>query len=264
MSKEKRDRQRVNREARREAERKAQRRANLRKSTIRWGGLLVAFLATFAVLSFLSRDDGAPDESIPIGPGSYQEFRDQAVACDGAGPGALVLQDFTEPADQGLSGTVSATLATSCGDIEIEMDADASPETVNSFVFLAREGYFDNTACHRLVPGFVLQCGDPTATGTGGPGYTIADEFPDAGFSYEKGVVAMANGGAGTTGSQFFIALADTNLGPAFSVLGRVVGSEDTLAALAEIPLGQSPIDTLGEVGDPLESIYIQSVTISE
>lgn len=264
MSNEKRARQRANRLARREAERKIQRRANLRRSAIRWSGLLVAFIGTFAIISFLNRDDGTTDPGIEPGPASYQEFRDQPVACDGTGPGALVLQDFAEPEPQDLSGTVTATIATSCGDITIEMDADASPETVNSFVFLARSGYFDNTACHRVVPGFVVQCGDPTATGTGGPGYTVPDEFPADDFRYERGVVAMANGGAGTTGSQFFIALADTNLGPQFSVLGRVVGSDDTLAAIADVPLGQVPGNALGEISTPLESIYIEGVTITE
>ena len=156
---------------------------------------------------------------------------------------------------------MTATLNTSCGPIEMMLDADGFPETVNSFVFLAREGYFDGTVCHRFVDGFLLQCGDPTATGGGDAGYSLPDEFPEDGFVYGRGVVAMANAGAGTTGSQFFIVTGDASqLGPQFSILGEVLGSDDTLAALDGIPRGLQPN---GEPSAPLETIYIDSVDIS-
>ena len=262
MPTEKRERQRLNREAKQAAEKKQRRRTTWRKSSVRYGGLLAVFLGVFAVLGLFGGDDETP-AGPAAGPSSYQDFRAQSVACDGSEPSALVLQSFDEPQDQALSGTVTATISTSCGEIEIEMDADASPETVNSFVFLAREGYFDSTACQRMVSGFVLQCGDQTASGLGDPGYIIPDELPEDGFVYEPGVVAMANSGPGTTGSQFFIVLGDNELESDFSILGRVVGSQDTLGALAGVPLGLGPGE-VPELSAPLESIYIEGVTISE
>jgi peptidyl-prolyl cis-trans isomerase B (cyclophilin B) len=204
-----------------------------------------------------------PDTTTPtieVGPADYAGFRAQPTACGGEQPPEVSPVTFPEPADQALTGAVDVTIATSCGPIRMTLDPAASPQTVNSFVFLAREGYFDGTACHRLVEGFVLQCGDPTATGTGGPGYTLPDEFPEEGFVYEQGVVAMANSGPGTTGSQFFIVTGDASaLGPEFSILGTVVGSAETLAAVAEIPLGLAG----REVSAPLETIYVESVAIT-
>jgi len=195
-------------------------------------------------------------------PAGYGEFREQPTACAGERPDALEEMQFDAPADQGLSGVVTGIISTSCGDIELALDADAYPETVNSFVFLARSGYFDGVACHRLVPGFVLQCGDQSATGTTGPGYTVPDEFPESDFTYGRGVVAMANAGPGTTGSQFFIVIGDASfLDPAFSVLGNVVGSEYTLDALHTIPLGLS---ARGEESVPLETLYITGVEITD
>ena len=207
-----------------------------------------------------SADDPEPDPGAALS--AYEVFRAQPTACGDTSPDPVQKLTFEVPEDQGLSGTVAAILSTSCGDIELSLDADTYPETVNSFVFLARAGYFDGVVCHRSVSGFVLQCGDPTATGTGGPGYNIADEFPDDGFVYQGGVVAMANAGPGTTGSQFFIVTGDASfLDNTFSILGTVVDSEDTLAALTAIPLGLS---TRGEASVPLETIYLNGVDISE
>ncbi|WP_456698797.1 peptidylprolyl isomerase [Aeromicrobium sp. P5_D10] len=115
----------------------------------------------------------------------------------------------------------SLTIATNRGDIEATLKPDTAPCTVNSFVSLAKQGYFDDTKCHRLVPGFVLQCGDPSATGTGGPGYAYADELKGD-EKYPAGTLAMANSGPDTNGSQFFIVLADAELDPKFTVFGSV------------------------------------------
>ncbi|MFI5427831.1 peptidylprolyl isomerase [Aeromicrobium sp. UC242_57] len=115
----------------------------------------------------------------------------------------------------------SLTIATNRGDIVASLKPDTAPCTVNSFVSLAKQGYFDDTKCHRLVPGFVLQCGDPSATGTGGPGYAYADELKGD-ETYPAGTLAMANSGPDTNGSQFFIVLADAELPPAYTVFGTV------------------------------------------
>ena len=196
-------------------------------------------------------------------PLNYAEFRQQPTACSGSAPDEIVPMVFAAPEDQSLDGNapVAATITTSCGDIELELDPGVAPETVNSFVFLAREGYFDGTVSHRVSPGFVMQAGDPTATGFEGPGYTIPDELPPEGFLYEAGTLAMANSGPDSSGSQFFIMLADAPLPPAYSVFGRVVGGLDTLNLIASLPLGPNP---RGEVSVPLETIYIEQITIDE
>ncbi len=120
-------------------------------------------------------------------------------------------------------GTVTATLKLTAGDIAITMDRAQAPCTVNSFVSLAEQGYFDDTDCHRLTDYgiFVLQCGDPTGTGTGGPGYTMKDEVTDS-LTYPAGTVAMANRGKDTSGSQFFLVYADTELPPDYTVFGTM------------------------------------------
>src|SRR5690606_21777336 len=112
----------------------------------------------------------------------------------------------TPPAEPTASGTVPATIRTSAGDLAVSLDADAAPCTVNSFLSLAQQGYFDETPCHRLTTSgiFVLQCGDPTGTGTGGPGYEFPDELTGS-ETYPAGTLAMANAGPDTNGSQFFV-----------------------------------------------------------
>lgn len=156
--------------------------------------------------------------------------------------------------------TYTAEIVTNKGTLVVELDDEAAPLTVNSFVTLARYHYFDDTNCHRIIPGFMAQCGDPTATGTGGPGYSFPDELPDSSDVYTAGTVAMANSGPNTNGSQFFIITGDaTFLPPSYSVFGTVVeGMDDTLSAL----------DAAGNPDDngvpPLEDVVIESVTITE
>jgi cyclophilin family peptidyl-prolyl cis-trans isomerase len=150
----------------------------------------------------------------------------------------------------------SATIATTKGAMVAALDPLAAPKTVNSFVFLARYHYFDGIAFHRVIPGFVLQGGDPTGTGTGGPGYRFADELPPPG-RYELGSLAMANAGPDTNGSQFFIISGPDGmrLPPQYSLFGKVVSGLDVVAA----------IDAIGSrSGKPSESVVIESVTISE
>lgn len=198
----------------------------------------------------------------PVPPSDYDGFRAQPVACGAEKPDPVTPLTFTAPDDLALdpASPITATISTSCGDIVVALDATAAPVTVNSFVFLAEAGYFDGTVSHRILPGFVVQAGDPTASGRGGPGYTIPDELPPPGFHYGRGVVAMANAGSGTTGSQFFIVLADTGLEANYSVFGEVVDGFDVLDRIAAIPLGMNPFN---EQSVPLETLYIQSVTIT-
>lgn len=197
----------------------------------------------------------------PQPPSDYAGFIAQPTACTATAPEEVAPMVFDAPEDQALDPTtkVAAVIKTSCGEILVELDPAIAPATVNSFVFLARAGYFDGTVSHRILPGFVLQAGDPTATGREGPGYTVPDELPDSGFLYEEGVLAMANSGPNTTGSQFFIMLADAPLPPSYSVFGRVTDGFDTLDSISLIPLGPN---AFGEVSVPLETLYIESITI--
>ena len=155
-----------------------------------------------------------------------------------------------------------ATLQTSCGEIVIDLNVSGAPETVNSFVFLAREGFFDGQVFHRVVKEFRSFTGDPEANGTGGPGYTIDDEHPPDDFVYEPGVVAMQNQGRGTTGSEFFFVTGEdaSVLTPQFNVLGLLISGEATLAEIEQIETALRPGSR--EQSLPLETVYIESVTI--
>jgi peptidyl-prolyl cis-trans isomerase B (cyclophilin B) len=156
--------------------------------------------------------------------------------------------------------TYDVTLATSCGDITVRLNLKAAPTTAASFVSLARSGFFDNTIFHRIVPGFVIQGGDPTGSGNGGPGYTTRD-VPPKGTKYTKGVVAMAKTGqqpAGTAGSQFYIVTGgDAGLPPDYALLGRVVKG---LAAAERIDALGDPQS--GEVGTPLRPVLLEKATV--
>jgi peptidylprolyl isomerase len=150
----------------------------------------------------------------------------------------------------------TAEMATSKGTMRIALDPLSAPRTVNSFVFLARYHFFDGIVFHRIIPGFVLQGGDPTGTGTGGPGYRFADELPPAG-RYEIGSLAMANAGPDTNGSQFFVISGPdgVRLPPSYSLFGKVVGGLDIVSA----------IDAVGtRSGKPKEQVAIESVTVTE
>jgi peptidyl-prolyl cis-trans isomerase B (cyclophilin B) len=128
-----------------------------------------------------------------------------------------------------------ATIATDDGDIVIELFADKAPQTVNNFVFLARDGYYDGVTFHRVIKGFMAQGGDPTGSGRGGPGYKFADEFHPALKHDQPGILSMANAGPNSNGSQFFITYTETpHLDGKHSVFGRVIEGMDVLEAIPE------------------------------
>jgi peptidyl-prolyl cis-trans isomerase B (cyclophilin B) len=219
----------------------------------------VAALSAIAVLVSACGDDGA-GATTPITSPQYDAFRAQPTACGAEAPPPASEMVFTAPDDLNLDGTIDAVLHTSCGQIRVQLDAGLAPATVNSFVFLAEQGYFDGTAIHRVANGAYVQGGDPTATGRGGPGYTLPDEPPPEGFSYIAGTLAMANAGPGTTGSQFFIVIRDAPLPPDYSVFGRVTAGTEVIAAMEAVPKGEGSI--LGEQSRPLETIYVERIEI--
>lgn len=151
----------------------------------------------------------------------------------------------------------SATFHTSVGDIQVELFADKVPVTVNNFVFLARQGYFDGTVFHRVIPNFMAQGGDPTGTGMGGPGYKFKDEFHPSLKHNTPGILSMANAGANTNGSQFFITHVPTPwLDNKHSVFGRVTAGMDVLMAIPE----RDP-QRASHPGAKLNSVTIEEMT---
>jgi cyclophilin family peptidyl-prolyl cis-trans isomerase len=129
----------------------------------------------------------------------------------------------------------TATISTDNGDIVVELFADKAPHTVNNFVVLARDGYYDGVTFHRVIKGFMAQGGDPTGTGSGGPGYKFADEFHPALRHDQPGILSMANAGPGTNGSQFFITyVATPHLDDRHTVFGRVIEGMDVVEAIPE------------------------------
>ncbi|MFC5909310.1 peptidylprolyl isomerase [Streptacidiphilus monticola] len=165
------------------------------------------------------------------------------------------------------SAAYAGTLHTSCGDVPIRLDAKGAPQTVNSFVFLAQQQYFDHTRCHRLTTSgiYVLQCGDPTGTGSGGPGYTLPDEnLTDtriAKGTYPAGTVAMANTGqAHTGGSQFFLVYQDSPLPPSYTPFGTMTA--DGLKLVQRIG-ANGTADGSGD-GRPKDDVVINSVSVAK
>ena len=168
-----------------------------------------------------------------------------------------VSKSFAGPPDLTIdtAAQYTATITTNLGDIVVSLFADTAPNTVNNFVFLANEGYYDGVIFHRVIPGFVAQAGDPTGTGRGGPGYTFADELNDP-LPYTRGILAMANAGPNTNGSQFFIVHEDVGLPYAYTIFGEVISGMDVVDAIAATPTGP---------GDrPTTDIIIESITVDE
>lgn len=151
--------------------------------------------------------------------------------------------------------TYTATLETSHGTIVLDLDPTYAPLAVNNFVFLASEGFYDGVTFHRVVPGFVIQGGDPTGTGRGGPGYRFRDELEGPG-DYRRGTVAMANSGPNTNGSQFFICLADVRLPHQYTIFGRVVEGLDVVDAIAALPRDRADKPTTDAV---ISSVRVSS-----
>ncbi len=152
------------------------------------------------------------------------------------------------------------TLETTKGEIQFETYADDAPNTVKNFITLAEKGFYDEVIFHRVIDGFMIQGGDPTGTGMGGPGYTFDDEInPESDVykeGYKKGVVAMANAGPNTQGSQFFIMVADYPLPPAYTIFGKLIAGQDVADAIAKVEKNEND--------KPIEDVIIERVLISE
>jgi peptidyl-prolyl cis-trans isomerase B (cyclophilin B) len=293
----KRDRDLERAKAQRQAERQAKEAAARRQRWLLGGGAAVLAILVVGAVALAMGDEAETTNPAPSPtPGATSTATNDAQGIDCADPGELQTQAQQFPdGPEGVSAdrvpegaTVGLKLTTNCGEIEIELLPERTPRNFESILFLANtgapkcdppgadcsgenptgevlqvQGYWDNTTCHRLTSSgiFVLQCGDPTGTGTGGPGFTTPDEdldslterFDEAGDGavvYPRGTVAMANSGPDTNGSQFFLVYDDSPLPPAYTVVGTVTEGLDIIDAVAE---GGSTPEGDGEPNQTLE-----------
>lgn len=279
MTSSKRDRQLAREKYERQQQRRAERASKARRNQRIIAVVLVVALVgggvAWAVASARSTEPATPaalasalasqmPSAAPSGAGATAEPIGEED-CTPPGPVRSDDLSFAEPGALSDPGLASApawfSLQTNCGDIVIRTDPKA-PKTVASMGFLAEQGFFDGTACHRLTTEgiFVLQCGDPAGNGTGGPGYAVPDEnLPTAGgVNYPAGTVAMANAGPGTAGSQMFIVYKDTTLPPNYTVWGQVESGLDIVARIAN-----AGVEGGGADGRPMQPVVVDRATIS-
>jgi peptidylprolyl isomerase len=274
MPKRSRDKQLAKLAQRRQAERRAAKRRRDLTIGLVAGGIALILVAVGAFILFGGDDQtDAASPSASVAPGTQtgtvtpEAPAPETVACDGKVPAKAdkPKPQFAGPPPLTIdpSVTYTATIETSCGTIEAELLAKTATEGVNSFVFLAQQGFYDGQTFHRIAKDFVIQGGDPLGTGTGGPGY----EFPvttTEGVSFDgPGVLAYAHAQTGGNGSQFFFTLAAaSNLDPPngqYTIFGNVTKGQDVLDAIAAVPTTAGPS---GEPSQPTEAVYINSVTI--
>jgi peptidyl-prolyl cis-trans isomerase B (cyclophilin B) len=191
------------------------------------------------------------------------------VTCEYPEAGEASREISTPPTDDvSATGTVNVTLNTGQGPIGMELDRTVAPCTVNAVEHFADEGFYDDTVCHRLTTSgiFVLQCGDPSGTGAGGPGFQFANEYPTDELTepaatpviYPRGSIAMANAGADTNGSQFFLNYQDSPLAPDYTYFGQI--SEEGLATLDQI--AATGVEGGAADGAPAEEVRIETATV--
>ncbi|MFB7946142.1 peptidylprolyl isomerase [Kitasatospora phosalacinea] len=234
--------------ARDKYERQIQARAEAAAKRKKRNALVAAALAVLVVAGVASAAAGAFDS----------DKKDDKAASAAPSPSASGKQWAAEPAMSiDTAAPYTATMDTSAGKVTFSLDAAKAPHTVNSFVFLAGQQFWDGTKCHRLTTEgiYVLQCGDPTGTGSGGPGYSFADENL-TGATYPAGTVAMANSGANTNGSQFFLVYKDTQLPPNYTPFGKITGGLDVLQKIAD-----AGVQGGGGDGAPATAVNVTGIT---
>jgi peptidyl-prolyl cis-trans isomerase B (cyclophilin B) len=216
--------------------------------------ILIVFVAIIAVVVgaiLISRGGGSDDSSTTADSGANGCKQVEAPQ-----PKHVSLKAPKQTLKQGEE--VTADVETSCGTFEIALDTTRAPKTANSFAYLSEEGFYDDLTFHRIVPGFVIQGGDPLGTGTGGPGYKVVEK-PPANLAYTKGTVAMAKSSAeppGTSGSQFYVVTgADAGLPPEYALVGKVSKGLDV-------------VERIGKLGTPSEkpkqTVLIEKITIEK
>ena len=270
MGTDKRTRKKENRRLRQDRDAKSFQRQKMRKNIIRILvvlGIIVGVGGIIAVSGDDATDTNSTDTTITSDTaaastntsGRTITGETPCPATDGSEERAVSFEQ-APPTCITEGAVYTAVVTTNKGEFAIVLDAEKAPLAVNSFVTLARYKFFDGTVCHRAIPGFVVQCGDPTASGSGGPGYSFADELPQAG-EYVIGSIAMANSGPNTNGSQFFIITGENGatLNPDYTLFGQVIeGLDQTVPALN----AASNPDPAANGVPPTEDLIINSVTI--
>ncbi len=272
----KRERKKANRQLKLEEQRREAQRASMRKRIVLFSVIALVLLGGLYVYSLGGDDDTETSSELTDGAttdSTVAETTDTTAADDATtepestvecppvdGTAEPVLAfDSAPPLCIDSAKSYTAEVVTSMGDFTIELDAAAAPQTVNNFVFLARNRYYEGVTFHRVITGFVIQGGDPVGDppGSGGPGYAIDDELPDEG-AYEIGSVAMANSGPNTNGSQFFVVTGDQGaaLPAQYSLFGTVTDGLDTALAIQEVETDAND--------SPVEPVTITSITITE
>ncbi|GHD94318.1 peptidylprolyl isomerase [Streptomyces naganishii] len=248
----------------------ARRKARMRNSVIAsvLGVVVIGSVALYTTGVLKNGKDDKSNASAQVTPSASAPSKAPDPCAKPAAGSVKKLSWKKEPAMTiDTSAKYTMKLATTCGDIDVALKTSAAPHTVNSFDFLAGQGFFDHTKCHRLTTNniYVLQCGDPTGTGSGGPGYTLPDEnLKDAslkGNVYPAGTVAMANTGQKHTGgSQFFLVYQDSPLPPSYTPFGTI--SESGLKVLKKIAAAGE--NTGGGDGAPNATVVINKATVAK
>ena len=208
--------------------------------------LMIPLMACASKSTTSSLTTNQPTSNIPAATTSYQ------------------VKEWSSPPEMQIdtSKQYTATIDTNVGDIQVQLFANEDPKTVNNFVFLANQEFYNGCKFFRIVKGFVIQTGDPTNLGTGGPGYQFADEPVTR--NYLTGTLAMANSGPNTNGSQFFICLGDlTTLPKSYTIFGIVTSGLDVVQSIGNTPVVANPMMG-GEMSSPTQDVHINSIQISE
>ncbi|HVE64019.1 MAG TPA: peptidylprolyl isomerase [Mycobacteriales bacterium] len=274
MTSNKRQRELARLRAERQAARRRQRAAARRKRMLAIGGVfslvLLVLLGVLLVPKLVGDDD--PNSVDPLAGASADPSgsADPSASAAPAKPGECAYTKSGDagakspglpPAKPSVAGAEKATITLNSGAVQVDLLPAKAPCTVGSFAFLAGKKFFDGTPCHRVTTGAgltVVQCGDPTGTGSGGPGYSFPDENLE-GATYKRGTVAMANSGPDTNGSQFFLVVKDSQLPPSYIPFGTITGGLEVLDAI--IAAG---VEGGGTDGKPAKPVTIQSFTVSK
>jgi cyclophilin family peptidyl-prolyl cis-trans isomerase len=215
-----------------------------------------ALLALGAVAAILSGCGGSDDSSDSTAPAVSSNGCKEVEAPK---PKHISLKAPPQTVKQGKK--LTAVVQTSCGSFDIALDSSRAPKTVNSFAYLVEEGFYDDLTFHRIVPGFVIQGGDPLGNGSGGPGYSV-DEAPPPNLSYTKGTVAMAKTEVeppGRSGSQFYVVTAaDAGLPPEYALVGKVEKGYDVVTKIEKLGNPEDP------EGTPKQTVLIEKMTIEK
>jgi cyclophilin family peptidyl-prolyl cis-trans isomerase len=268
MGTEKRNRKKENRRQRLDDLAKQQQRKRTRKLATRAAIFIAVVVGVALIISVSGGSDSTSTSDTTVDTAATAPVEGRAItgetpcpAVDGSEARASTFENAPSNCLD-ASKTYTAVVTTNKGEFSIVLDQTKAPLAANNFVTLARYKYFDNTQCHRAILDFVVQCGDPTATGSGGPGYSFADELPQAG-EYKLGSIAMANSGPNTNGSQFFIITGDqgVTLPPSYTLFGQVTSGLDT--TVPALNAASNP-DPAANGVPPIETLTIVSVVITE